>query len=369
MNSKREVFAASVLAIGLVVGLGTISYSLFSEASAPQRFSNALDVFTQQGGVGINISDGNYQPLDNVSIHAYVSHAGIGIENQSVTFRIERPQGAEIVKTALTDETGYAEANISLLPSEGDVVGTWRVFATTNLNSEAVNDALNFDCKSQSAVMVLFSERNGVSSISFLPNDTVLLEAQVSFRNASLAGTPVTFDVRTPNSTQFLLQTVNADGAGSANITYRIPWPSDISIGIWQISVSSEVYGQSLEATTNLQCYFAPKTIDIFTQYGGRGPNSAGGYFSLNGTVDLYAEVRDEFNQTVPGLPVNFLVRDPNGTDIAYYARTTDSSGIANVTFGIRPDVTYGEIFEIYGRTQYYGSVLLDTLTFIVKQN
>lgn len=370
MNSKQEALAASILAISLVVGLGTISYSLFSPTPTTAKLKSVLDVFTQKGGQGVNISDGNFEPFDNVSMYAYLTQAGIRSKNHPVTFTIAKPDDTQIVRTALTNDLGIAETDLCLLPSEGHVIGTWHILANATVDNEAINDTLNFQCESQNARIDVFSKKNGVPSISFLPNDTVLLEAQLSYKNASIAGTPVTFDVRTPNGTEFLMQTATTNSLGTASITFQIPWPSDLSSGIWQIVAASEAYGQTLQATTSFGCFLLSPVIDVFTQKGGTGPNTPGGYFALNETVDLYAEVRDEFNQTVPNQLIAFAIIDPNGTRFDYRAQTTNSSGIANITIRIPPDAAYVGTFEAYATTRYQGQIVLsDTLTFIARQD
>ena len=54
---------------------------------------------------------------------------------------------------------------------------------------------------------------------------------------------------------------------------------------------------------------------------GGVGPNAPGGDFVLIESVVLSAEVRDQFNQTVPNQVIGFYVRGPNQTDVAYLVR------------------------------------------------
>jgi len=368
MNSKIQMIAASILAVGLAIGLGTVSYGLFSETPAPTKLQTVLDVYTQKGGVGINVSGGNFEPFDNVSILAHLTQGGINVGNRPVTFSIKKPDGTNIVSTVSTNDSGLAETDVSLLPSEGHEIGTWRVLANATVGNEAVNDTLDFTCESQSARIDLFSEKNGVPSISFLPNETVLLEAQLSYKNASIVGTPVTFDATTPNDTEFLLQTASTNNLGKANVTFSIPWPSENSLGIWQVSAASEVYGQALNATTSVEFYLPP-VIDVFTQEGGVGPNASGGNFTLNETVVLYAEVRDELNKPVPNQMVGFEIIEPNGTNPVILAPMTNSSGIAKVTFPLPPDPAYLGTFEVYVSTQYYGILLQDTLTFIVTQD
>jgi hypothetical protein len=123
-----------------------------------------------------------------------------------------------------------------------------------------------------------------------------------------------------------------------------------------------------LNATTSIECY-VPPAIDVFTQNGGVGPNTTGGSFPLNGTVVLYAEVRDELNQPVPNQMVGFEINEPNGTAFVILEGMTNSSGIATVTIRVPPDPAYLGTFEVYASTQYYGIELLGTLTFIVTQD
>jgi uncharacterized protein YfaS (alpha-2-macroglobulin family) len=369
MNSKKQMLAASILAIGLAVGLGTISFGLFSGGPSSPKLESVLEVYTQKGGLGFNVSGGDFEPFDNVSIYAYLTQGGIKLQNRPVTFTIEKPDDFEIIRTVSTNNSGIAETDTYLLPSESHVAGTWHVVGNATVDNEAIDDALDFQCKSQNARIEIFSKRNGVPSTSFLPSDLVLLEAQLSYRNASIAGTPVTFEVSIPNGTEFLLQTVSTNDLGTANITFQIPWPSESSQGIWQVSAASEVYEQTVKATTTLECELLPLSIDVFTQKGGIGPNTPGGYFTLNETVILYAEVRDVLNQTMSSQLITFAIIQPNGTALAYFTQVTNSSGIANITIRIPPDAQYVGTYEVYARSVYNDVVLLDTLTFIAKQS
>ena len=368
MNSGKEMLMASILAIGLSAGLVTISVGLFSEP-LPAAKMTVLDAFSQRGGIGINTSSGNFEPFDNVSVYAYLTQGGINLENQSITFDVQAPNNNHTVKTVLTNDSGLAQTDLSLLPSEGHVIGTWHVLAEATVDNEIVVDALDFECESQNARMDAFFESNGVSSISFLPSDLVSLEAQLSYRDAPIAGTPVTFNVKTPNGTQFLLETTTTNDLGRANISVHVPWPSTLSLGIWQASATSEVFGQFLNSTARCECYLAPQTLDVFTQKGGVGPNAPGGYFVLNESVVLSAEVRDEFNQTVPGQDIGFYITYPNQTVGPYLVRRTNSSGIANLTITIPPDAAFVGTFEVYARAGYQDIVLLDAVTFVAKSS
>ena len=356
---------ATILAIGLSAGLVALSNGFFSEPMPAAKLT-LLNAFSSKGGVGINNTGGGFEPLENVSIYAYLTQGGNAVQNHTVTFYVQTPANAETTITAMTNEFGLAQANIPLLPTEGHIIGTWHVQTNTTVNNQNLTDALNFECQAQKPKMDFFFKSNGVSSISFLPHDILSLEAQLSYRDTSIAGTPVTFDVKSPNGTEFLQKTETTNENGTANTTFQVPWPSNQTLGIWQASAIAEIFEQQLNATANCECYLAPTTLDVFTQKGGEGPNTQGGNFALNESVTLFAEVHDDYNQTIPGQYISFEIRGPNGTEIALLVQATNSFGIATETFGIPP---YIGTFEIYASTQYNGNVLIDTLTLTTTQN
>lgn len=217
----------------------------------------------------------------------------------------------------------------------------------------------------------VFAEKNGAISLSFLPQDQVLLEAHVSSNNASVAGAPVTFKVESPNGTDFLVLEANTDSLGTANVTFQIPWPSILTSentweqGTWQTQATVEIYGQKPSAATNFTCETIAPTIDMYTNKGGGGQNTSGGIFYTNETVQVYIEVRNELNQTVPYQPVSFEVRYFGGDHYATYVRTTNASGIATVTNPINPNVA-AKYVDI-ATADYEDSFLTDGITISVQ--
>jgi hypothetical protein len=370
VGSKKELLAASLVAVALAAGLATLSYSLF--AQAPPLAQSVLDVYTLKSEIGVNVSGGDCEPFDSVPVFAYLTQGGVQVKGTQVTFTVRKPDGTETVTTTPTDDSGVAETVLSFLPSEGQLIGTWSVLANASVNNEAVQSELTLQCKSENARINVFSERNGALSTSFLPTDQVFLEAQVSYKNASIAGAPVTFDVKTPNDTDFLLQNVTTDSLGTANVTFQIPWPSDLSLGTWQATVTSEVYEQPVNATTDFDCQLLPPIIDVYTQKGGQGQNMPGGTFALDEIVYLYAEIRDPLNQTVPGIPVAFEIKIDNTTSVpwtaTYSTAYTNASGIATANTTIPPDPAYAGTWEVYATAKYNDVTVIDTLTFIAQE-
>jgi len=370
VNYTKEIIMASILAVTLAAGLGTIAYGLFSENPPTERLQRAIDVFTPEGGLGSNASGGNFEPYDRVPLYAYVTEGGKPVNASQVNFTIVKPDGTEQTLTNQTNSTGFAVTYLSFLPSESHLTGTWKVSATNSKDNEIVEDEITLQCQPINSQIDVFSKKNGVASDSFLPQDEVFLEAHLSYKGVPLAATPVIFEIKTPNDTVLTQtpQTSSTDNTGTADTAFQIPWPSDASLGTWKITAMSTIFEQPINSTTNFTCNLLPPTIDVYTQKGGQGPNNLGGTFTSNETVILYAQIRDALNRSASGELVAFEVKQYNGT--IHYAReeTTDDTGTASITQPISFDPANFGIYEVYVTVQYGGIILIDTLTFTAQQ-
>jgi hypothetical protein len=369
MNYPKEIIMASILAVSLAAGLGTITYGFFSENPPTPRPLRAINVFTPQGGLGNDTSGGNYEPYDTVPVYAYVSEGGNPVNATTVNFNITKPDGTQKTFTSQTNDSGFAVTYLSFLPSESHLTGTWKVSATNTQDNQATEEHITVQCQPINGHIDVSSTKNGVASDSFLPQEEVFLEAHLSYKGAPLAATPVFFEIETPNDTLLTQTPQNAttDNTGTADTTFQIPWPSDTSLGTWKITASSTIFDEPVNATTNLTCNLLPATIDVYTQKAGEGPNTPGGTFTPNETVTLYAQIRDALNESVPNMLIGFEVKQFNGT--IHYAReeTTDDTGTVNITQPISPDPANLGIYEVYVTVQYGPTILIDTLTFIAQ--
>jgi len=371
LNYKKEFAIASLLAMTLAAGLGTISYGLFSEAPPQTKPKTTIDLYTNKGGSGINASGGDFEPYDNVSIYAYVTRAGTPLNDSQVKFTIEKPDGTKRTETAQTNDSGIAVTSLSLLPSESHLMGTWQMTATTDADNQITEDRLSIQCKSENSQIDVSSKKNGAPSDSFLPSDNVFVEARLSYRSAPIVGAPVIFEIETPNKTDFVNfpQTFLTDSAGVTNVTFQIPWPSEQSLGNWQISARGMIFERQVNATTSFECSLVSPEIDVYTQKGGIGQNMPGGTFEPNETAVIYAQIRDSLNHSVSNELVAFEVKQYNGT--LHYAReqTTNETGIVNISQPISSDPSNFGVYEVYVSAVYNGTVILDTLTFIAQQS
>jgi|GEM_PF-1180357 len=366
MKAKKEILFSSLLAVSLAIGLGVVSLGLFGATPPITPSEIVLDIYTQKGGIGINASGGIFHPLDEVSFYAYLTKGGVGVNNATITFTIKAPDARELVKTAVTNSSGVASTLLSLLPSEGRVIGIWNVTANTTVDNTFIADELTLQTQTEEAQLTLYSKRDGVSSTMFLPNETVLLEAQASYRNVSMASLPINFIILNPFGNFSIEETVLTDTDGVANVTFQIPWPSDYSLGIWQATAQAEIYEKPLNTTISFECELLPVTIDVFTQQGGYGQNTPGGVFLVDDTVYIGAQLRDQLNQTVPSWSVAFEVRAPTNMS-EYRTLWTDYTGTTGYSH------PYGDIgtYIVYVTAKYYNEdgtdvIVIDTLTFMV---
>ena len=365
MNYSKELLAASLVAVGLAVGLGTISFALPSA----MKVRSVLDVYTLNSGIGMNAPGGNFEPNDNVSIFAYLAQGGVPVKNNEVALSVRKPDGTEKVNVAHTNDSGVAQTLLSFLPPETHLIGTWQISARCVVDNEAAEDVLTLQCRSEDVHLDVFSKKNGAASNSFLPLDNVFLGARLSYKSAPIAGAPVAFEIKTPNNTDFfpLPQTAITDSRGEANVTFPIPMPLDYTLGMWTVTATSEHFEQVVNATTHFDSTLLSPEIDVYTQKEGQGPNRFGGIFADNETVYLYAEFRDRMNHTSSNRLVGFEVKKYNGS--IHYAReqSTDASGIAYITQLLYPDPANAGIYEVFVSIEYDGTVLLDTLTFMIQ--
>jgi hypothetical protein len=159
---KKELFAASLLAVGLAVGLGTISFGLFAEAPSAGKLETVLDVYTLKGGIGINVTGGTFEPGDSAPIYAYLTVGGVPVNGSQVMFTIKKPEGTENIGAVLTNGSGVAEISLSFLPSEGHLIGAWQILANASVNNDAVSDTMMLE-------LTFFLRKMGQSASPFSP--------------------------------------------------------------------------------------------------------------------------------------------------------------------------------------------------------
>jgi hypothetical protein len=372
MRAKKEIIISSLLAISLALGLGIASLGLFGPTPPVSPSEVVLDVYTQKSGAGSNVSGGVFETVDMVSLYAFLTKGGVPVNGSTVTFTAKAPDAREVVMEATTNSSGIAGSFLSFLPPTGRVVGNWDVIANATVSGTSATDELTLQAETEEAQLVLFSRRkNGAVSTVFLPNETVVLEAQASYRNASMFSLPMNFTVLAPSGTVFLTEIVLADVDGVANVTFQIPWPNSTSPGVWNASAEAVIYEEPFNASVSFECELLPVTIDVFTQKDGYGQNVAGGTFSLNDTVLINAQIRDQLNKTASaGWLIAFQVVGPVGAP-EYRTLYTDDTGTAGFSHFIPDDPSYVGTYVVYATADYFDAYdnpvkVIDTLTFTV---
>jgi hypothetical protein len=365
LNLKKDVLVTSILAVILSGGLAIASYALVTETLQPKNQAIVLDVYTQKGGLGANVSGGVFEPSDSVILHAYLTGGGSPINDVQVTFTAKNSEN-EIGREASTNTSGEASVNF-ILPTNESAVGTWDVLASADMEGQSVNDTLSFICYASSVYLSVHTEKNSLSTTVFVPTDNVSVVAFLTLKNVPIANAQVDFEIVLPNGTVFLTQSSVTDSFGIASIGFQIPWPSTNVLGYWHVAVQSEVYEQHLDASSSFESQVLPLVIDVFTNKGGRGQNVPGGTFVLNDTVYLYAEIRDVLNATMAGKVAGLTVEKQDGMKFLGVVVQTDAFGIATFMFHIPIDQSLIGTVLVIARADFNDTLIIDTLTFTVE--
>ena len=145
---KKEIAIAASSAVALILFFGSVSYLLFPQVSS-QGHTASIDVYTQNGGKGINKPSGNFTlnmtmpPL--VILYAEVKNASNVPAEGLVSFEIIPPLNGSIpfVQVSVTNSLGIASTQFRVPPINSSL-GRWLVYATVDVNGQSLADTLTF---------------------------------------------------------------------------------------------------------------------------------------------------------------------------------------------------------------------------------
>ncbi|HML02936.1 MAG TPA: hypothetical protein VK487_06140 [Candidatus Bathyarchaeia archaeon] len=146
---KKEIAIAACSAVALILFLGSASYLLFPPVSV-QGYTASIDVYTQNGGKGINKPSGNFTlnmtlpPL--VILYAEVKNASnMPVAGRLVSFEVHWPLNGSILFVGVnaTDSLGLASYRFRIPPTNSSL-GKWLVYATVDVNGQSLADTVTF---------------------------------------------------------------------------------------------------------------------------------------------------------------------------------------------------------------------------------
>ncbi len=357
MDSKKEIIIASTMAIIVALGLGIASYSFFIGTPTPKNLESLLDLYTQKGGAGANASGGIFEPNDTAQLYAFLTNGGVPVNNTEIAYQISHNGDVQSTRTAFTNESGIAGGTFSFLLSQNSsVLGTWHVLASATVDNKTVTDTMDILCQSESSQLRLQITRHNEENTAFLPEDNATLTASVTFKTQPIEGANTTFEVKAPNSTVFLTESVPTDSSGIATVIFQIP--QNDSVGSWSVTAQSNAYGQLVTDTGTLECRLVPPVLDVYTQRGGYGPNEPSKPFAPYEQVNIYAQVRDEFNKTMPYIYIGFEIR---ADTTQFRSAQANASGIAEINFTMPG--SFFDISVVHATYRYNDTLLIDDTT------
>jgi PKD repeat protein len=225
--------------------------------------------------------------------------------------------------------------------------------------------------KTLGLVIDLFNQKGGQGSNQpsedFAPGEIVFLSALLTYFDSPVECKPVAFEVRDASGETILYRSNFTDAFGIAriNFTLYVGCLPHI-IGTWTAVVTSTVSEQTVSDTLTFNV--SGPFLDIFTQkpepYSGRGPNACSDAFAPQEEVILYGEAHYDC-EPIEYKFVTFEVMDPNGEVIDYRVSPTNQYGIANASFRLASNATFG-IYMVFGSVEILGRIANDTLCFRV---
>jgi PKD repeat protein len=221
------------------------------------------------------------------------------------------------------------------------------------------------------AAIDLYNQNGGQGpnqpSGGFKPGDVVILSALLTYNGSPVEYKPVAFEVRDASGETVLFRSnfTDVNGVASINFTIYVDCLPHI-IGTWMAVAVSTV--SEVKVSDTLTFNVAGIFLDIYTQkpepYSGRGPNAWSDAFAPQEEVILYGEAHWNC-EPIEYKFVNFEVRDPTGKVIDYRVSPTDQNGIANASFRLASNATFG-IYTVFGTVEILGKIGTDTLYFRV---
>lgn len=138
-----------IIAIAVVILLSTPLASLSAAQSVAGSKVANIDVFTDKGGIGPNVSSGSYGPQELVQMYALVTYGNASIANQNVAFYVKNANGTLIAtRVESTNLTGIASAEYRMPPSDPNgtetSLGVWSITGTVNVTQTTLSDTTNF---------------------------------------------------------------------------------------------------------------------------------------------------------------------------------------------------------------------------------
>jgi hypothetical protein len=115
----------------------------------PEVAKANLDVFTDRGGLGYNVSSHPYGPQELIKVYAVSTYRNVSVPNVDVVFTLKDSKGTDLAyRVARTNSSGFASADFRLPWLDTDnpesAFGNWSIVATGSISQYSVKDVVPF---------------------------------------------------------------------------------------------------------------------------------------------------------------------------------------------------------------------------------
>jgi len=139
----KTISKTLLVALFLVVGMCTLC---FLSITADGTTGWTIDLFSQNGGQGQNVTSSPFNVGSEIILFAYVTYNGKPAQSVLVAFEVENPLGNPLLTTVQpTNSSGYATTNFIISQNNYPVFPSWwEAIATTSPSQNTVKDTMPF---------------------------------------------------------------------------------------------------------------------------------------------------------------------------------------------------------------------------------
>jgi len=146
----------------------------------PQVDGRSLDLYTQQGGKGLDKPGGSFDPGQLVHLLSNVTYNNWPQQNMLVAFQALNPLNQTVViLVAETDEEGIARVHFRI-PETPESIGTWTAISSVDIACEVVWDTISFQVQPPSGGYSSAIKEYAISS-RLMPYSIVIVISTISF--------------------------------------------------------------------------------------------------------------------------------------------------------------------------------------------
>jgi len=110
----------------------------------PPVKGRSIDVYTQKGGEGPDMSGGEFMVGETVYLTSQATYENLPVQQKLVSFEVRNPLNESVViRTVITDKDGFAAISFKI-PDIPSSIGVWTVITIVEIAEKITWDTISF---------------------------------------------------------------------------------------------------------------------------------------------------------------------------------------------------------------------------------